>query len=99
MIKKQKILRFIPIVNLVSAYIWMYFSWKYSEPTKNTIKLVLKVFLVTIVLVIPRIIVAKLGLIHIVCKIVEYVTLYITLFLISTLCIKEQEKILERNKP
>jgi len=94
-IKKQRIILFIPILNLLNAFFWIYACSKYNVGIFQFIKRVAFVFLLLFVVSIPEIIIDNICEISIICSIADFVFLYLRLFLISLVAVKHQETILK----
>lgn len=98
-IKKQEILKWIPIVNIVViAVCWMKAYARNATTNTRFVKNLLKMFLVLIVCNVPRAVLYAFQISDIVHDIAFYVSLYLSLFFISVVAIKDQKRFIEEKK-
>lgn len=91
-IKKQKIIRFIPIVHIIMPFIMLIAYAKYSTTIRRFLKSLVKIFAVVFLTVIPRLIAFKLNAPEIVEYILGYLQFYVLLLYWGTVGIKDQEE-------
>ena len=98
-IEKQEILKWIPVVNIVViAICWMKTYAKNVTTKTRFIKNLLKMFLVLIVFNVPRAVLYAFQLSDVIYDIAFYVSLYLSLFFISVIAIKDQKRFIEEKK-
>lgn len=97
-IKTQKLLRFIPLINLFTVFCWICLCLKKRVSVTMNIKYLLLWFGTAILVTIPEILIDKFCGIHIFVVITDYISMYVHMFIISHIAVKAQEKILENNK-
>ena len=98
-IEKQEILKWIPVVNIVViAICWMKTYAKNVTTNTRFIKNLLKMFLVLIVFNVPRAVLYAFQLSDVIYDIAFYVSLYLSLFFISVIAIKDQNRFIEEKK-
>ena len=91
-IKSQKIINFIPIINIAIMFVWISFYFKNVMKMKRFLKNVLIIFLGMIIVNIPRIVLNNFIQSDIIQIIVYCVSIYLTLFVIARIAIWDQEK-------
>ena len=91
-IKVQKILRFIPVVNFVTVFLWIRFCMVSAIRPAEYIKYLLKMFLFCIIITIPRIVVSSVLRDPSVDSILTSVSLLLYLWVISFVAVEAQEK-------
>lgn len=97
-IKTQKILKYIPIVNLLVMFIWIgAYSRHISKPSRFNINL-LKMFAGMIIINLPRIMANYLGAPEIIIELLFYVATYLSMLCIAHIAIIDQEKFLSEEK-
>ncbi len=93
-INVKKIISIIPFVNIIIIpFLWFGWYIKNPIPKKNFFKCVFKIFLICIMITIPRIIIYKIfgdGLID---TVTTYVSILLTMFFICFTMVKDEEKI------
>lgn len=92
-IKTQKVLRFIPIVNLITAFMWLYAIHKNNVPKLEMFKWAFKMVGLILIVVIPNILVDKLCPINMIVTICNLVFIYLYLFAISFIAVAHQQVI------
>ena len=92
-IKTQKILRFIPIVNLVTMFCWVYNCYKYHVRISAFLKYLVLLFGTMIIVVIPEIIIDKNCSIEWVLSITDLISRYVFMFVVAFFAVKGQEAI------
>lgn len=97
-IKTQKILKYIPIVNLLIMFFWIGAYYRHiTKPSRFIINL-LKIFAGIIIINLPRIIAYFLGISEIIIELLYYVATYLTMLCIAHIAIIDQEKFLHEEK-
>lgn len=95
-IEKQKIIRFIPMVNLITVAFWIELVLKQKLPVNYIMKPIIKVFISIIVILIPRIIIAKTVDSHLIDMIAFYVSAYLMSLVMAFVFVGEQIKLLKQ---
>ena len=98
LMKIQKILMFIPVINIITVFIWIFMSFKYKETAKSNYATSFKMALAAILVNIPRMILSLVFKNDTLDMIAFWVSAYILFFLISLIAVKAQEKLLEKDK-
>ena len=76
-LKKQKILKFIPIIQLITVFFWLKYYLTAKKPWSDFAKALLKIFAVLLFIHIPR-------------MILHFVSLYPTFFGIAAVVVADQ---------
>lgn len=97
-IKTQKTLRFIPIINLVTMFCWVYLQYKMQGSIPRFIKYCFIMIGSVVLVAVSRILVYELCNNDIIVNVVYYVSLYAQFYVMAFVAVKAQEKILENNK-
>lgn len=90
-IEKQKILRFIPVVQLLTVFFWLKNYLTKQLPWSNFGKTLLKIFAVLLLIHVPRMILHFIFKNDLLDNILYYISLYPTFFGISTTVVADQE--------
>lgn len=93
-IKTQKILRFIPIVNFVTMFCWIYNCYKYHAKISVFLKYLMLMFLSMFALIIPEIIIDTTCSIEWVILIMDLISKYGLMFFVAFFSVKGQEAII-----
>ena len=93
-IKTQKIVRFIPFVNFFVTFFSLIKSYRSSKQAKvgDILKIVLTMFVSILLINLPKIILSGLINNEMINTVISLVTAYVTLVVISTIAIIQQEK-------
>lgn len=94
----EKILRWIPYVNFITVYFWIYAIIKNSVPAKKYLKDFLFLILIVVVSSIPRIVVDLAFQNQILYRIITLVTTLIELYIISFVAVKKQIQITDKTE-
>lgn len=95
-IKAQKIIRFIPMVNLITVIFWIKLVLDQNIAVNRTFKPMIKVFLSVIVILIPRVIIAKVVDSFWIDMIAFYLSTYLVDLAIAFIFVDDQIKLLEQ---
>ena len=95
-IKAQKIIRFIPMVNLITVIFWIKLVLDQNIAVNRTFKPMIKVFLSVIVILIPRVIIAKVVDSFLIDTIAFYLSTYLVDLAIAFIFVDDQIKLLEQ---
>ena len=95
-IKIQKIIRFIPIVNLLTVVFWIRLVVKQNQAVNRIFKPMIKVFVSVIVILIPRIIIAKTVDSYLINMIALYISTYLVDVVMAFIFVDDQVKLLEQ---
>ena len=90
-LKKQKFLRFVPIVQLLTVFFWLKNYLTKKLPWSTFGKSLLKIFAVLLLIHIPRMILHFIFKNGVLDNILYYISLYPTFFGISTIVVADQE--------
>lgn len=97
-IKTQKILRFIPIVNVITMFCWFGLCFKKSIRQSDYIKALFKMFGYLILITVVRIAISFIFKSEVLDQIVFYVSIYLYFFSISWVSVQAQEKMLSKEE-
>lgn len=98
-IKTQKNIKYIPIVNfVVIMFCWIKAYAKYSTSVWRVFKPILKVFFVMIIVNIPRFVIEETAISSLSYWVLYYGSLFVMLFVISCILIKDQEKLIQERE-
>lgn len=97
-IKVQKILRFIPIVGIVTMFCWIGCCFKRSMRMWDFLKVLFKMFAVLLVLTVMRLLSMQLFTNPTVQTIILLVTLYLYFFGMAWLAVDAQEKMMKEDE-
>ncbi len=97
-IKLQKIIMYIPLVNIITVFCLLGVYKKNVLETSRFIKFILLVFLLEFIITIPEIILSGVCDIIILNDIVHWITTYFNFFAYAFLAVREQEKILKEKE-
>jgi hypothetical protein len=92
----QKILRFIPIVNFITVFCWIYACWRNNVKSVEFVKGWVVIMLFNIIISIPRILLADISTAlwaEIICQFI----IYLHLFSFAYVAVRAQEKIITQN--
>ena len=96
-IKVQKVIRFIPIVNLITVFCWTGLCLKTVIKPSDYAKTILKMFGCIVVTVLLRLAILSIGI-----PILETISLYATMYLfmlsLSWFAVQAQEKMLQQKQ-
>ena len=95
-IKAQKIIRFIPMVNLLTVIFWIKLVLDQKIAVNRIFKPMIKVFLSVIVILIPRVIIAKVVDSFWIDTIAFYLSTYLVDLAIAFIFVDDQIKLLEQ---
>lgn len=96
-IKIQKILMFIPMINIFTVHCWIFLALKKRARISRCLKKIFIMLGLVILVTIPRFLAQALCDNDIVVNIVNHASLYATPFVMAYVAVKDQEKILEEN--
>ena len=91
-LKKQKILKFIPIIQLITVFYWLKCYLTNKIPWSDFAKALLKIFAVILFIHIPRMILHFVFVNDILDNVFYYVSLYPTFFGIATVVVADQDQ-------
>ena len=94
-IKAQKVIRFIPIVNLITVFCWSVLSFRVVMKPSDYAKTILKMFGCILVIAFFKFAFLSIG-IPIIETISFYVTTYLFMFALSWFAVQAQEKMLQQ---
>lgn len=90
-LKKQKIFKFIPIIQLITIFFWLKYYITKKVPCTDFVKSLLKIFAILLFIHIPRIIMHFIFKNNILDNIFYYVSLYPTFLGIASVVVNDQE--------
>ena len=93
-IKTQKIIRFIPLINLVTMFLWTKSCLVNVVKIKDYIKDMFKIFVSIMLIVIARIFITHVINNQIVTNVLTYISVYLFTLSMSNVAVKAQEKML-----
>ena len=97
-IKLQRIFLFIPFVNALLLFIWLFFCLKYKIKQNEFLKVLFSLFGILFLFVIPLIFLNKLfGANNLIVQILSYSTIYTLPFAIGCRLINYQKNLLEES--
>lgn len=91
-LKKQKILKFIPIIQLITVFYWLKCYLTNKIPWSDFAKALLKIFAVILFIHIPRMILHFVFVNDILDNVFYYVSLYPTFLGIATVVVADQDQ-------
>lgn len=91
-LKKQKILKFIPIIQLITVFFLVEILFNRKKPWSDFAKALLKIFAVLLFIHIPRMILHFVFVNDILDNVLYYVSLYPTFLGIAAVVVADQEK-------
>ena len=91
-LKKQKILKFIPIIQLITVFYWLKYYLTKKIPWSEFAKALLKIFAVLLFIHIPRMILHFVFMNDILDNVLYYVSLYPTFFGIAAVVVADQDQ-------
>ena len=94
-IKTQKIIQFIPIINILTVFIWLNMCMKKGREKVSYYKNLIKMFVGVIVIAITRFISTLVIKNDIIDSILTYVFIYLFFLWISFVSVNAQQKVLE----
>ncbi len=94
----QKILRFIPIINMITMFCWIGLCFKKSIRQLDYFKSLLKMFAYLLLITVVRIAISFIFKNEFLDQIVFYISIYFYFFSISWVSVQAQEKILSAEK-
>lgn len=97
-IKTQKILRFIPIINIITYYYWLRLCFKKPVRMKTFLADLLRIFLGILIITIIRIVISRILKSETIDLIVTNISIYFYLLVIAWFSVRAQEKILEKER-
>ena len=97
-IKVQKILMFIPIINIIPAFCWIIVGFKHGMTVKESISTGLKMCLSVLAVNVIRMILSLTLKNDVLDQIAFWVAAYLSLLLVALFAIKAQEKFLNKQK-
>lgn len=89
-LKKQKILKFIPIIQLITVFFWLKYYLTAKKPWSDFAKALLKIFAVLLFIHIPRMILHFVFENDILDNVLYFVSLYPTFFGIAAIVVADQ---------
>lgn len=98
LLKVQKILRFIPVVNFITLFIWLHVCKTNSRKPLYRLKCILFILLCCVVITILRIILARTVQLEIVNEIAYYISIYLYFAAISFTVVYDQEMIFKEQQ-
>ena len=94
-IKTQKIIRFVPFVNVIVTVFQFYrFYYQHNVPKRNFFKTLAYIAILCIVVAIFDLGMDYIISYHTIEIIIDYIATYLYMFIISTVVIKDQEKLM-----
>ena len=97
MIKVQKILRFIPIINFFSVFLWIHIGLKIRPPFRLVLKQELCMFAGVFATSILNIIVTNIVAGSFLAPLFEFLFVYSIMFVIAFVAVKAQEEIIKKS--
>lgn len=91
-LKKQKILKFIPIIQLITVFYWLKYYLTKKIPWSDFAKALLKIFAVLLFIHIPRMILHFVFANDILDNVLYYVSLYPTFLGIAAVVVADQDR-------
>ncbi len=91
-IKTQRVLRFIPLINLVTMFFWIKMYYNKSLKHSNFMKALFTMFLIITLITIPRVIVHFLLDSYALECILSYLSVYLYMLGISFVAVADQER-------
>ena len=92
-INKQKILRYIPIANLITMFFWVFLQHRSRYPMSSFVKQLFIMLGTVLLTTLPRIIASRFAGDSWIYTIVLYLFLYIQTLAIAFIAVRAQEKI------
>lgn len=96
-IKTQKIIRFIPIVNILTVFCWIKMYMNNGFKCTDFLKSLLKIFLIIILINVPRMASHFLFKNETLDQILYWVSVYFSFFGMSVVAVADQEKYLNKS--
>lgn len=90
-IKKQKIIRFIPIIQFITVFCWLKYYVTKHVKWSNFAKTLFKMFVIVILIHLPRLILHFIFTNEVLDNILYYLSLYPAFFAIATMSVADQE--------
>ena len=92
-INTQKIIRFIPIVNFICAFLWLASVVKSNLPGNYVFRPIIKIAIPVVVIFIVRIIICEIINITWVTSVLTWLSIYIAGLIFAFVAVNEQEKL------